>query len=310
MSLYIVKKVHYQFNKNHQLKTLSQTQVYPFNKDKSFMIQETPLYTPGIGKRKKASLTLETAMALPLFLLFAAAVLFLFRAMAIQQDVEEALEYAVRKTAVSMHTVQAAATGDMELPDRIDVNPLCGNGAAEVLFVGQLKESEIPIQYVKGGLSGFSFEESDAGDEYVELCVSYRIQNPISLFGLLEYEIHQCAKSHKWIGRVEGEGDSEELVYITATGTAYHQSKECPYLDLSIRAVPEILIRSLRNGSGEKYKDCEKCRQGRSTHGIVYITDYGDACHNSISCSGLKRTVHMVVLKDLEGYHPCGKCVQ
>lgn len=293
MSLYIVKKVYYQFNKNHQLKTLSQTQVYPLYKDKSFIAQETPLCTSCIGKRKKASLTLETAMALPLFLLFVAAVLFLFRAMEIQQDVEEALEYAVRKTAVSMHTVQETAAGE-----------------AELLFMRQLKESEVPVQYVKGGLSGFSFEESDRGEEYVELYVSYRIQNPISLFGLLEYEIHQCAKSHKWIGRVEEEGDSEELVYITETGTAYHQSKECPYLDLSIRAVPEFRIGSLRNASGGKYKDCEKCRRGKSAHGIVYVTDYGDVCHNSISCSGLKRTVHMVVLQDLEGYHPCGKCVQ
>lgn len=278
-------------------------QIYPLKKDQSYKMQETPLCTSCKNKKQKASLTLETAMALPLFLLFVAAVLFLFRVMEIQQGVEEAMEYAVRKTALNMHTMQETDFTELDL--------LSGSGGAKALFVGQLKESEVPVQYVKGGLSGFSYTESDAGEEYVELAVSYRIENPISLFGLLEYEIHQHAKSHKWVGRIEEEeASSDELVYITETGTAYHQSKECPYLDLSIRAVPELIIESLRNASGGKYRDCEKCRQNRSAHGIVYITDYGDACHNSISCSGLKRTIHMAVLEDLEGYHPCEKCAQ
>lgn len=312
VSLHIADKNYHQINKIHQLKTLSQPQVYNQNKSKSFKEKETPLCTFGVHKRKRASLTLETAMALPLLLLFAAALLFLFRAMEIQQDVEEAVEYAVRKTAVTMHMRKEDDTKEQgfQILDGVERNRIEGLGEAEVLFTEQVKKSEAALQYVKGGLSGFSFTESDAGEEYVELCVSYRIQNPISLFGLLEYEIHQRAKSHKWIGRTEGEEDSEELVYITATGTAYHRTKECPYLDLSIRTVPRLAVESLRNASGEKYKDCEKCRKNQGSHGLVYITDYGDVCHNSISCSGLKRMIHMALLKDLEGYHPCSKCAR
>lgn len=284
MSLNIVKKF-------HQLKTLSHNQVYHLINVTSFNAQETPLCTSGLmNHRVKASLTLEAAIVLPIFLLFSASILFLFRAMQIEQEVEEALEYAVRTTSVTAHTSEDLAQ-------------------TQLLFYGQLEQLDVPLEYVAYGAQGFVLSESEASDAYVELSVSYRISNPISFFGLFEYEIHQRAKAHKWIGKTDGETDEEEeLVYITDTGSAYHSTTECPYLDLSIYTVSQLSIEWIRNASGQKYKDCEKCRKEKDWTGVLYVTDYGDVCHSSLSCSGLKRTVHMVCVKDLEGYHACSKC--
>lgn len=39
----------------------------------------------------------------------------------------------------------------------------------------------------------------------------------------------------------------------------------------------------------------------------VFVTEYGEAVHNSLSCSGLKRTVYRTLLEEAGNHSPCGK---
>ena len=77
---------------------------------------------------------------------------------------------------------------------------------------------------------------------------------------------------------------------------------------MSILAVPEEGVSGLRNASGAKYKDCEKCRIGKKDAKTVFVTEYGEAVHNSLSCSGLKRTVYRILLEEAGDHSTCGKC--
>lgn len=140
------------------------------------------------------------------------------------------------------------------------------------------------------------------------VCVSYRIENPLQLLGLFSYDMDQRAKVHKWIGYTGSGNEDGTYVYITETGKSYHRFSDCTYLDLSILAVPEETVSGLRNDSGAKYKDCEKCRIGKKDTKTVFVTEYGEAVHNSLSCSGLKRTVYRILLEEAGNHSPCGKC--
>ncbi len=99
----------------------------------------------------------------------------------------------------------------------------------------------------------------------------------------------------------------DDYVYVTETGGVYHEDSECTHLRLSVRAVDIGALDTLRNSSGAIYHNCERCARspGSST---VYITEEGNRYHNSISCSGLKRTVRQVSRKELNGMRVCSRC--
>ena len=98
----------------------------------------------------------------------------------------------------------------------------------------------------------------------------------------------------------------DEWVYITPYGTVYHRDRACRYLDLNIRAVSRQSLLTLRNADRKIYRPCESC--GLSGNRTVYVTDYGERYHNSLSCSGLKRTIYMIKLSQTGGKKACSKC--
>ena len=110
-------------------------------------------------------------------------------------------------------------------------------------------------------------------------------------------------------GGISGNGNNtkNDTVYVTPTGTVYHTSPDCNYLDLSIHAENASDISSARNKNGSKYSACPLCAKSGSS-GIVYITDYGTDWHTSLECSGLKRTVIEKDRSEVEGMRICTKC--
>ena len=101
--------------------------------------------------------------------------------------------------------------------------------------------------------------------------------------------------------------EKEKYVYITETGRAYHQTRNCHYLDLSIEQTDKNQISVLRNASGGRYYACPLCAKS-GLGDIVYITDYGDCFHYDLLCSGLKRTIQAIPISEVGARTPCSKC--
>ena len=99
-----------------------------------------------------------------------------------------------------------------------------------------------------------------------------------------------------------------EIVYMTDYGVVYHSDISCTYLELSIRAITKAKLYNERNEAGSIYYKCEKC-DDNLTEMIVYITDYGNRYHTSLNCSGLKRSIHVMWLSEVNGLGGCSKCV-
>lgn len=242
--------------------------------------------------RKKASYTLEAAIVIPFVAAFFVSVLFFFRVLQIETQVQEALDYASRKSACEASVVNS---GPVLM------------ASAEAYFLKGLQDYELPAHYVSGGKVGISLLRSDVSDCYINLQADYHIKLPINFFTVRGIMISQSSKSRKWTGDRDS-GQEEDYVYVTETGTVYHRDRMCSYLDLSIQTVNSGNLEGLRNRGGHKYYPCAECAAKNKAGNTVYITDYGTCYHVSLSCSGLKRTIYMIPLSEVGGKGPCSKC--
>lgn len=278
-------------NKKYQKNSLTHFWRPLYQKRAILKKKETPLCTP-----VKASFTVEAAITVPVFVFLISEILFFFCILLMQIKIESALHYAAR-------TVAAYACMEKEHGD--SVNSATELGMAEILFQKQIKQQNVQTEYITGSALGISLLTSELSGEYVSLQAVYQIKFPVSLIGERGILMHQTVKARKWTGAI-GADVGEEWVYITPTGTVYHRTKSCSYLDLSIHLVALSEIDSLRNKAGSRYQQCARCKNNSS--GLVYITDYGTVYHGEAGCSGLKRTVYKVKLKDTGERGACIKC--
>lgn len=258
-------------------------------------------------QKNRGSMSIEAVVIIPLFVCFMVFILFIFRVLQVQIGMEEALRYTATTLSVT------AYDSYNEEDKKCDGNALDYIGA-QGLLLAKLDEYNCPTEYISGGVAGISLLGSEFDGEDIVLRASYDMRSPVGIFGDYRYHFIQCATARKWIGDGElaiGEDDQadNDWVYITPTGTVYHLTRECHYLDLSIREVEGSKVRFERNESGSKYQKCATCGKA-AWNAIVYITNYGEAYHSSLTCSGLKRTIMMKRKSEAikEGYGCCSKC--
>ena len=119
-------------------------------------------------------------------------------------------------------------------------------------------------------------------------------------------QIVQSAVCRGWIGFTELE-TTETYVYITPNGEVYHLYSDCTHLDLSVRLVAMRLAKEQKNEYGQSYRKCQLCNEDFGM--FVYITSEGDCYHSERSCSGLKRTIRQIPLKDVKERGLCLRCM-
>ncbi len=242
----------------------------------------------------RASLTVEAAIVFSFVTAFFISILFFFRIMQVQTDMQVALGYATRRAAT------AATKTDSE-----EVLLLLAKG----YWRKGLSNKERVSEYIDGGLAGVRFAESKASGEYVELVANYSMTVPFSFFPSLGIKVTQAQKSKKWTGDEGWTMDQNDpYVYVTKNGTAYHLNKECSYLKLSMQRKGIKEISDMRNKDGEKYYPCEECAENIGDLSVAYIADYGTRYHASMECNAIKRHIYMMHLSEVEGRSCCSKC--
>lgn len=256
---------------------------------------------------QKASLTVEAACVLPLFLYAMLALLYFFLAVSVEGSVLCSLQQTGKELAVYSYACQKGE-GDSKL-----VSGSLSAAYVKGKVIQRLEQEQLNTSVIHGGAWDIDLHESSfLEQEMIDLKANYRLQFPQPLLHIGRAGVTQRVKVRAWLGRTDRHtgtgtaGEQNQKVYITATGTVYHQDPNCTHLRLSVQQVDKDSVRDLRNANGGKYYCCERCpgNQGQS----VYITETGDRYHASLNCSGLKRTVTEAAINQLSGYRPCQRC--
>ncbi len=239
------------------------------------------------------SITLEAAMAVPIFFLAVVSLLYLMEMMAIQTSIRSGLQYAGKKAANEAYGITAV------MPSRVESDVIHAIGA-----------ERLDRSIVVGGSGGIKCDGSRMSSVtgIGELVAAYQVRLPIPMFGVAPLKYQEKIRIKAWVGYEKQKfgRDDDQTVYVTETGLVYHKDYHCTHLELSIRMVLPDEVSRLRNTGGGKYYPCEHCMR-RGGNG-VYITDTGDRYHSSLSCSGLKRTVYAVPMSEAVGKRACSRC--
>lgn len=254
-----------------------------------------------VRKWHRGSLTLEAALVLPVFWYGISGFLYFLLLFRLQEDVSQTLADVGRELGLYVYNMDEEETysgwdiGILKVKQ--ELKGRCTDQAA--------------LQLVEGGVDGIRLWGSDIMDEEakITMMVSYQLKTPWILLGIRPITVVQRQVCRAWVGYngESGAGNQDKAVYITPYGEKYHQDLDCRYLSLSVRTIPGGQVQSERNADGERFGKCASCCKGE-VDSLIYITDYGNRYHESLSCAGLKRTVQMVLLTEVQGRTPCVVC--
>lgn len=241
---------------------------------------------------RQASMTVEATLILPIFMYAMILLAYLGQLVECQDEVQWALTRVAREA-----SAEYGAN-----PNKLYKNVAYYQGK----FLAYIKDVGVSVSFFESQL----LEKNDE----IDLVLTYRMKRPFPLVPVGNIVMRQRVHTRAFTG-VEQRGKSgkekeDRIVYVTETGRVYHGSRECSYLKLSISQLKYSDLSTKRNTGGGKYKPCEKCCKDKNLreNTWVWITNYGDCYHTSLSCSGLKRTVDELPLSQVGARTPCSKC--
>jgi len=283
-----------------------------------------------ILKEHKASMTVEAALIMPVFIFFIMTFLYFIQLFIIQEQIQDTITRMGMDISKAAYVYQDFSTAEdilsfdfsvfdneFELkPGRL-VDEMAGVALLDFYARNLLDNSKIKDLCIVGGFDGLSFFSSDifGSEGDIDIVVRYKVKFPIKLFVIEELKIVQRVRLRKWTGYklppIYGSKDEDvtgDRVYITENGSVYHTNINCSHIKLSIRAVMGIPD-DLRNNSGGKYYPCELCCGNEpDNNATYYISSYGSKFHTTRECSRIKRTVREVKLSELDGLPACKRC--
>lgn len=274
-------------------------------KKRSVTLQVRILKIKKIRRRKKASLsvsavraslTLEAALVLPLFLYAGAIFITLFQVMDVHRQVQAVAEH------VSENIGQMACLSKHEKDGDI-LGKAAVYGYAELTLHSKLEA--LPVRNIS--LLRSSLMEDG---ETIDLIVDYELSMPFSVLG--QRSVRQTNRSFRraWVGREGKTGDGGDgkdmVVYVGKNSVRYHVSRTCHYLYNDLTAVSMDDVENRRSQDGRRYSPCARC--DNPSAGTVYIMPSGEHYHASPSCSAIHAYVRAVPKSEAEHLGACSYC--
>jgi len=268
-----------------------------------------------------ASLTLEAALVLPLFLFAMSLLILPLKMMDTSRKMQSVAEAVCKDAATYAYTADRLKNGGKSVRESSDgeENTLAGEiagmltGNALGLYAANLAKKKAEDEHIQNLLAVRSNCMGDG--ETITISLDYTYALPFSVFGLPGVPQSVTASRRAWIGREKEDEDQEEeteeeddeIVYVGKGSTRYHLSRTCHYLFNDLKTLPFSSVSSERNAGGGKYHACPRCAKG-VTGGNIYILPSGTAYHADPNCSAITAYVKAVRKSTVEYLGPCHYC--
>lgn len=262
----------------------------------------------------KASLTVEAAMVLPLFLFLMVLLMMPMEIMNQGRKIQTALESAGEEMSQYAYVLDQIKQGE-----KIDAGKINGlsesllNGFTEqgiLLYVRKKIEGRVDLKRVEN----ITFDRSSVlqDGETIDLIMNYRVKLPFSAFGLQSVPMTARSCRRAWVGKEGGKGirngETEEIVYVGKGSVRYHRSRTCHYLYNHLQQTTLAGVEKLRNLSGGKYKPCSRCGKTAAKDSAVYVMPSGERYHTDKNCSSIISYVSAVTISEVRHLGPCSYC--
>ena len=260
---------------------------------------------------QKASLTVEAALVLPLFLFAICFMMYFTEIVRIQAEVGNELYKQSKNMSLYAYVYQSAESNHIIESGKVEdlVSGMLSNLYVKSKVSEELGDNYFEINNAESGISLILSSYMKEND-IIDVVGMYSISIPCNFFHLNKVRVIQRARIRAWTGYeedTEGNEPIEEMVYITPYGSVYHKDIFCSYINLTISQVSKSDVDNLRNSSGGKYYECELCKD-EVENAYLFITDTGDRYHKRRDCSGIQRDVLAVPISEVEGRGPCSRC--
>ena len=246
---------------------------------------------------KRGSISVETAIILPLVILGILTVAYLIKINCMSETVMSVASDEARRLGIEAYTPAgrlSALTFSSELEHRIQ------------------EETNCPIVEV----NHFKYLHSNGYmDRLISFDIDYKMDGkfPISFYGsiwgkdriltraFVGSDRYDCLRG---FSKMEEEEESELVWIFPVAGKKYHRA-ECSYI--KVAASQTILTGNIK----KRYKSCSICHSGGLTKGsIIYCFYHSGESYHRPDCSTVERYVTEIEKSEAvrRGYTPCMKC--
>lgn len=287
------KKVH-NFCKNTKHKRCASSSILlDQQQTMTTVLKNNNMKRTSLSTLSRGIITIEATIAITLFTLAMASILFLFNILYVQNIYSERISQILR-------TFSENACVNNTVLDYI---------ATKSLFIDADIEKICTNNYISNGINGLDFTGTyfNQKDGVFTISLSYAFSLPfLDGIQIFESSISKSIKVFNGIELSEKPSDVDFYVYMTFSGNVYHTNKYCSYL------VHYTEVYDLTTSMVMSLPACERCMSFSSNPRYAYKTSSGDVYHISLDCPVFQQNIYAVKYSKIQAgntyYKLCERC--
>lgn len=273
----------------------------------------------------KGSITLEAAIAVPLFFIGFISFIYIINIIYLQSVLQIALEETMRDVSKEVYITSkfyAMASDNTDIsPDK--TNSIIENLGARIITVPYIKDKFVTddikkllnSSFVENGADGLSFKFSfiDAGKSTLDIIIDYKCSIPFipSKFATFKLSNRYYTRVYSGEDIDKEQNDTYFYIYYAGSGSVAHTNRYCQYLLNYSKAIRinELLRFHPAN-------ECVLCVEHDTIeslyekNSVVYVTSEEDIYHISLDCQSFTKDVFRIKVSSLEKEKICTKCLE